>query len=308
MKRKQRAEAWPVILRVEPESAPVVLIDGFREPDYDEYFATLNAEQLEFLRDFQLVLLDLAVEHGANGNRTAFDNIRWILDHPASEPEWFKEFAPRAADAGIEPTLLDPYLALRGDTAAASRICSNMFEFDSQLALSVLALIPHRCPKVVELARSPHDQYGIWNDDGDACTAEQARQLARQSLDVFLPAALRVDAGVPGPHGCGPFPGALAQHLAVPSEMRRRYDRITYRFMTNGETCRSPSAQVLSMPASLTRRVVVDGEDDTMVDGLVASLDEGPVTTCEIVVDDRKRTVRVTGTRPPEPTIDDDAE
>ncbi len=306
MKRKQRAEAWPVILRLEPDSAPVVLIDGYDEPDYDEYFASLNAAQLGFLREFQLILLDLAVERGSDDSRTAYENIEWILAHPASEPGWFKEFAPRAADAGIASTLLDPYLALRGDTGAASRICSSMFDFDSEFALSVLALITHRCPNVVELARSPADVYGIWNDEGLACTAEQAQALARQRLDEILPAALRVDAGIPVPHGCGPFPGALAKHLAVPSEMRRRYDRITYRFMTSGETCRSPSSSVLTMPASLTRRVVVDGEGDTMNDGLATSFDEGPVTTCEIVIDDRKRTVRVTGKRPPEPTIDDD--
>lgn len=290
MKRKQRAEAWPVMLRLEPESAPVVLIDGYDEPDYDEYFATLNAAQLDFLRELQLILLDLAVERGPDNSQKAIENLQWILAHPASQPGWFEEFAPRAADAGFASTLLDPYLALRGDTGAASRICSTMFDFDSEFALSVLALTTHRCPKVVELARSPDDVYGIWNDEGEACTAEQARALARQRLDEVLPPALRVDAGIPVPHGCGPFPGALAKHLAVPPELRRRYDRITYRFTTSGETCRSPGSSVLAMPASLTRSVVVDG----------------PVTTCEIVIDDRKRTVRVTGTRPPEPTIDDD--
>jgi hypothetical protein len=296
MRREQREVVWPAILRAEAHNAPLLLSRGYAQPDYDGYFATLSAEQRDLLSRFQEIFVDIRVDAPpdrfggvSQADLDVMDNLEWFISHPDHRPAWFEPIMKRAATKGYARALVDPYVALRGDAAAAARICAEVEGDDRAIAL--FALTDAQCAKLVALARAPETPWGVWSHGGAPCTLEQARQHARERLSMVLPDELRVDGGVPVPSGCGAFLAALANQRSVPREVRLRYERLAYELKEEGEWCNSPLSRAFGLPANVTRKRFSDGSSGR---------------TCEVEIDDRRRTVRAKGTLPPPPPEEPD--
>ena len=286
---EQRAEAWPVILREDPDSATGVLWEGHDEPDYDGFLATLTEAQRKALLDSERATFEAWVDLEASPRpgMTKLDFVemgfsRWVFSHPATEPEWFMPLASRAGPQRL-PGLFDYGLALRGDREAADRLCAD--DGDSDESMAVFALTAHQCSTVVQRSETPNDLYGLWAHGGVPCTPDDALARARALMDPVLPTALRVDAGVEAKEGCGPFLAALAVQRTVPPGTRRRFERMHYQVIMLGAPCRDVRGKVLELPGTVNRKAYVAAEDPEW----------GPFTDCELVIDDKKRTVRVKG-------------
>lgn len=293
MRPEQREEAWPVILREDPKGAPLVLWEGHEEPDYEGFLATLSDPQREALLSYERFWFEYWVDEAPSpmGGWSGLDLVemsysRWVFKHQDREPEWFLPLAKRAAKT--QPHLFNEYLALRGDREAADRVCAN--DGDSDESLAIFALTGHQCSKVVQMGEAPKELFGLVAHGGAPCSVDEARARARALMEHVLPRSLQVDAGVQPREGCGPFLAALAVQRKVPPGMRRRFERMHYEIVRLGAWCRDVEDEVLGLPGTVNRKVYTSADD-----------------TCELIIDDRKRTVRVTGVAPP-PPVDDDAD
>lgn len=288
----QRDEAWPVILREDPNGAPVVLTAGHDDPSYDRYFSMLTPEQRAVFFDIQRAFFEVWVDHHSSslGGTSLFDLniysfIRWVFAHPELEPDWFLSLARTVKEENQH--LVHEYLALRGDGAALDRTCES--EDLSEEGLAIIALTGHQCQRVVE--EIAELEQGLWMHRGKPCEVEDSRRAARETLAHVLPLSMRVDAGVAERSGCGPFLAALSVQRAAPAELRRRYERLRYPVVRVNEPCRDVEMELLRLSGKQTRRTYLPRYDEG----------SEPDTSCEIVIDDRKRSIRVTGTslRPP---------
>lgn len=270
-------------------AAALALTSGHEQPDYDGYFATLNADQRQLLADLEQgsfeMALDLRDMTGMLLHRHVLHATRWVLAHPRHQPAWFDEFARRSAGFDFMRYELDPWLALRGHADSASRLCAGLTkDLVDEESLAVLALTGTQCANVVELARDPGERFGLWTDDGKPCSLEASQASAWAKLRPVLPDTLRVDAGVEVSEGCGAFIAAFAAQRTVGPLVRRRFERLGYRVEASGEPCRDPLGAVFDLPPTTTHHVAVDPDQSL---------------TCRFAIDDARRRIEVTGSGPP---------